>query len=44
MTLKYLYKGYYFSKIEETYTDYGIWSESISGAEGIPSGESIELF
>jgi hypothetical protein len=44
MGLKYLYKSNYFSRLADTYTDYGAWSESISGAGGLPSDESIELF
>jgi hypothetical protein len=44
MSLRFLYKGFYFSKLADTYTDYGAWSESCSGAGGLPSDESIELF
>jgi hypothetical protein len=44
MRLTYLYKGFYFSKLAETYADYGAWSESCCGAGGLPSDESIELF
>lgn len=44
MGLKYLYKGFYFSKITDSYADYGAWSESCTGAGGLPSDESIELF
>lgn len=44
MSLKYLFKSFYFSKIEGSYADYGAWSESISGAGGLPSEESVELF
>ena len=44
MSLKYLYKGEYFSRLADVYADYGAWSESCSGAGGLPSDESIELF
>ncbi len=44
MGIKYLYKGFYYPTIMETYMDYGACSESISGAGGFPSSDSIELF
>ena len=44
INLRYLYKGFYFSKLADSYTDYGAWSESLTGAGGLPSDESIELF
>lgn len=42
--LRFLYSGAYFATAADSYADYGAWSEAMTGAGGLPSGESIEHF